>query len=411
LGVKLGFDPVWLAKALGITCAGASLVVLLEHAVRRQGGRVRGLTLALFLGSAGPFWLWAVGGLETAAAALLCTLLGLGVLERAAPRARRVGLCAGLLAWLRPELAFWVAMQLAIVFARERRAGRLALALALAGALSVLGFRWFMFEHLLPLSAHAKPASLANGVGYLLESVQAPGALLLVAWLGLACWVGTGRERASCAGLVLHGLAVLLAGGDWMQGGRLFVPLIPIACLVAAEGLVVSARRQRHWVILLAALATVLVRLGSAWQEASAARVAGHLREQKLPHLLAAISPHAGRVAALDIGALGYYSERDFLDLGGLVEPRIAYAPGGHVAKHIDPAWLAAMAPGVIVLHSRVAPRVDQAGHVRWFAGYPVERHVLSQPWVLRDYRVTAVVPYADDYFYLVLAPRRSAQR
>jgi hypothetical protein len=409
-GARLGFDPVWLAKVLGMGCAASGLVLLLQQARHAQGGRARLGWLALFLGSAGPFWIWAVGGLETSAAALLCTMVALGSLRRPAPAALGVGLGAGLLAWLRPDLAPWVALQLAIVFVRERRAGMRALACALGGPLTLLGFRWIMFGHLLPLSVHAKPALLTNGLGYLLESARKPAALLLLPWLALAFWQGGQRTRLACAGLAVHALALVLAGGDWMQGARLFVPLVPVACLVAAEAVVRSARRRRNLVWILAG-ATILLRAGAAWHEASLARVAGLLRERQLPRLLAAVARHADPVAALDIGALGYYSEHSFVDLGGLVEPRVAYAPGGHVAKRIDSAWLAAMAPGVIVLHSRVEPRVDDAGHVRWFAGYPVERHVLALPWVLRDYRVTELVPYADDYFYLVLAPRRSAQR
>jgi len=40
---------------------------------------------------------------------------------------------------------------------------------------------------------------------------------------------------------------------------------------------------------------------------------------------------------------------------------------------------------------------------VRWFAGYPVERHVLSMPWIVRNYRAREVIAYDRDYFYVVL--------
>jgi hypothetical protein len=35
-----------------------------------------------------------------------------------------------------------------------------------------------------------------------------------------------------------------------------------------------------------------------------------------------------------------------------------------------------------------------------------VERAVLEQSWVLTRFRVMDVVPYASDYFYVVLAER-----
>jgi hypothetical protein len=152
------------------------------------------------------------------------------------------------------------------------------------------------------------------------------------------------------------------------------------------------------------AAAMLLVRAGASLRESTAARAAGALRERRLPALLKALAPYPDPVVALDIGALGYVGERQLIDLGGLVEPRVAYAPGGHVAKRIDAGWLEARAPGAIVLHSRLPPRVDAAGHLRWFAGFPVERGVLAQAWVWTGFRVVEVVPYASDYFYVVLA-------
>jgi hypothetical protein len=114
----------------------------------------------------------------------------------------------------------------------------------------------------------------------------------------------------------------------------------------------------------------------------------------------------SGPVVALDVGALAYLLPNDVVDLGGLTEPRVAYAPGGHLDKHIDPVWLESTAPARIVLHSRERPRVDNAGQVRWYRGYPVERRVLGMRWVLTGYRVERVIQHTSDYFYLVLAPR-----
>jgi hypothetical protein len=58
------------------------------------------------------------------------------------------------------------------------------------------------------------------------------------------------------------------------------------------------------------------------------------------------------------------------------------------------------------VLHSAQRPRVDEAGRLRWFAGYPVERRVLAMPWVWWGYRVKTSMEYQPGYFYVVLVPR-----
>ena len=112
-----------------------------------------------------------------------------------------------------------------------------------------------------------------------------------------------------------------------------------------------------------------------------------------------------GPVVALDVGALAYWSGAEVVDLGGLTEPRIAYAPGGHLDKRVDSAWLEQLKPARIVLHSRVPPKLDEQGRVRWFAGYPVEQRVLAMLWVLKGYRVERVIEHASNYFYVVLAP------
>ena len=114
-----------------------------------------------------------------------------------------------------------------------------------------------------------------------------------------------------------------------------------------------------------------------------------------------------GPVAMIDVGAVGLAClHQPLLDLGGLTEPRVAYAPGGHLDKRLDAAWLAARAPGLVVLHSRERPRIDAAGQVRWFAGYPVERRLLALPLIRDGYRARGVLGYAPDYYYVLLTPK-----
>ena len=101
-------------------------------------------------------------------------------------------------------------------------------------------------------------------------------------------------------------------------------------------------------------------------------------------------------MVALDVGALAFMSRAEVIDIGGLTEPRIAYARGGHLDKQLDARWLGSDEHrNCIILHSRERPRVDSEGRVRWFSGYPVERRVLAMSWVMERYRAQAVLEHA----------------
>ncbi|HEY6878286.1 MAG TPA: hypothetical protein VI299_09705, partial [Polyangiales bacterium] len=159
-GARSGGSVIALAKGLSL----AASVVAAGAVVVRAGRSVRGVQgaswAALVCASSLPYVAWSVAGLETGLAALLTTWLALAASRR---RDVQSGLCIAALAWLRPELAAFALVQLASL--RSRRAW----ALAVAGALSVLAFRWAWFGHLLPMTASAKPAWLGHGAHYLVQ--------------------------------------------------------------------------------------------------------------------------------------------------------------------------------------------------------------------------------------------------
>jgi hypothetical protein len=190
-----------------------------------------------------------------------------------------------------------------------------------------------------------------------------------------------------------------------MPGFRLFAPLAPLFAWLAADAL---ARLARRWPVSSCSLLLLIfgLRVPVLAAELRRARDAGENRDVHGPTLARHASAARGPVLAVDVGILAYLSDADVVDLGGLTEPRIAYAPGGHLDKKLDGAWLRSLRPGLIVLHSKDPPHVDEAGHLRWFRGFPVERRVLGMEWVLRDYRVRDVIAYAPDYHYVLLVPR-----
>ncbi|MDB4986552.1 MAG: hypothetical protein JWN04_1730 [Myxococcaceae bacterium] len=416
LGARLGLDALSLAKAVSLTAALLALMAMTWRVAGIARGRRVVWWVPLVCCSSLPFIVWSVAGLETGLAALCASCLALAVTRRPRASGTLMGLSFAALAWLRPELlAFATCLLLALTLRSsndlgERGAVFRAWTIGLSGLLLVLAFRSFMFGHLLPMSASAKPALLGHGFRYVGETLLRARVWVLVPLLACAVRFGGRHARTLALALLVHAAAVCLVGGDWMPGRRLFAPLVPVLALTLALGLRSLAARRPYAHALCAAALLVASAL-ELLPELPAVRAAGRTRELSAPRLAAWICAARGPVALIDLGVLGASCpQQTFIDLGGLTEPAIAYARGAHLDKQIDLAWLRSRAPGLVVLHSRQPPRVDSAGNLRWFAGYPVERRVLGAPF-MRDYEVQHVFAYAPEYFYVLLAPRRSGTR
>jgi hypothetical protein len=183
-------------------------------------------------------------------------------------------------------------------------------------------------------------------------------------------------------------------------------PVVPLFAWLLADAFAYLWFRQRalFWGCLLPLLA---LRASVVAQELQTARAAGLTRAAAIPRLQALLQLERGPIAAVDVGWLGEAYAGPILDLWGLTEPRIAYAPGGHLDKRIASSWLENQQVSLFMLHSAAAPRVDGQGRVRWFQGFPVERRVLSMPWVVAEYRVLQVFSYQPAYHYVLLTQRR----
>lgn len=416
-GEALLGDPVGASKAVGLLAAALAAMLVVRSAARRSTGegaitRVAPLrsSIALVLATGGAtLAVWGAAGLETGLATLALTVAGLAVTEERATVA--TGAIAGggvlALAWLRPELALASGVLLVALVRRDRRAGAIALALAGLGLVSVIAFRLALFDAPLPLSAQAKPPDLGNGAEYTLRGVLIAlgGGGVYAAWLGAS--EGGAGPRVLFAMLIAHLVALVLAGGDWMPGFRLFAPVLPLYALLAAGPIASRLARPGHRLrgaALLAACA--VIPLGDAALQLPSIRAAGATREQAGAELADWLGAHARRVAMVDVGYVGLRSEVEIVDLGGITDPRIGTLPGAHLDKAIDPGMLRVLAPDTIVLHASAPPRVDPEGRLLSLAGYPVEQRVARMPWVRAELRVVRVIEYAPHYYYVVLAPR-----
>jgi hypothetical protein len=163
---------------------------------------------------------------------------------------------------------------------------------------------------------------------------------------------------------MVHLVALVLVGGDWMPFSRLLVPIVP--GLVYAAALVSSrSARWSNGVRLGAggALAVALVLQSNA--AIRDARRVGHDRAA-LVAVAASALRGASSVAALDVGWVGAATDASIVDLAGLTDPEIAALPGGHTSKRIDGGLLLSRHPGVLLLYAPFGlPSGELSGYTR----------------------------------------------
>jgi hypothetical protein len=399
-------DAIWVAKLVGLVCTALAGGLLVQRLARRAQGTRYACTAALLAACQPTLGAWGAAGLETGAATLAVTIAWLAFSAR--PHMRRWTLAAALavLPWLRPELtivAGLLALAAGLKLGWQRAGPVLALFGLSLGALAV--FRAMLFGALLPLAYHAKQGSLAHGADY-----AARGTLIVLGVFGLPLLIlgaTRGRRDDLLLGwlLLAHLAAILLAGGDWMPGFRLFAPLLPLALGLCATGAMRSTRTfpyVRAALLLLSAL-VLAIDLGTRipeWREA------GLSREHNGRALAERLRSSARRVALVDVGFLAYQSGVEVIDLGGITEPAIAQLPGGHLDKRVREAWLAERAPDALVLHSSRPPLVAADGRLLDLSGYPVEQRIAGWAWTQTQFRVAFQQVYALHYHYVLLLRR-----
>lgn len=405
----LGLEPVTAAKAAGLVCAAAAAVLLVRRATQRALGSATSCILLFLLAVQPTPPTWAIGALETGAATLVLVGAWLAASRRPVPQYAATGLSAGLLFWLRPELApFGIAMVGWLAF-RDRRRARTAALFALTGLFSLLLWRYLLFGTWLPLSVWAKPSELGHGIEYVARAVLLTTGAGGVALCAVTLRRGRGDDRL-LGWLILLQLGVLmLAGGDWMPGFRLLAPLVPLYALLAARGFVLVARGRIGRVIGTLCLLTACgMPLADLATRVGGLREAGVARARVGNEIVDWLRQRARRVALVDIGYFGYASGVEVVDLAGLVDADIARLPGGHVSKRIPIALLKERAPNVILLHSSRPIVLSPQGRLITLAGHPVERRLAASAWIRERYTATKTWKYADQYYYVALCESKN---
>ncbi|MEZ4232131.1 MAG: hypothetical protein R3B89_23345 [Polyangiaceae bacterium] len=354
---------------------GAGVYVLawarLGRLVLRSGG-TGGWLLAALLAFAPVAATWASTGMETP---LVFGLLVLGLGGGDAPESRRVALSSslalGIAAAWRPELLACVGVLLLERASREQGVRRvLPLVVGLVPTLLVVALRSSYFGRPMPLSVLAKPSDLEHGLRYALGGWILTGLPLCVlaprAWSKLSP-----RLRWWTAALFAHAVALLLAGGDWMALFRLYVPVLPLA-LVVAVGI---WQRAARWTSLLRYVLAVSSVGALWWQGGWQAR---HVMRDRLALMDAARPLLAGhRVASVDIGWVGAVGPEAVIDLAGVADPSIAVLPGGHTSKRIDPQLFERRRVDRLVVLCTSGPHPKQASEIQ--PARQVEARMLNQ--------------------------------
>ncbi len=326
-----------------------------EHTGPRGWWKVPAVTLVCL-----PAAIWAGAGLTAPVVGLLL-LLAAFLLSQGTVRSGALLLgSAG--AW-RPELVpFAVALLVtrAAFAVQSVRQRCIQVGIVCAPVVVVMILRWLNYAHALPLSSVAKQPDFQSGLFYAAATAVWAG----VPWLLWLRGPGAIRRREQLIPWIIHLVALVFVGGDWMPGLRLSAALFPWLAWQVAP------RLTKAWHLMLflgCAIFPVmlLAQQGADLRAVSERRLA--LIEAARPALVG-----ANVVAGVDIGWLGIATDVQVVDLAGVTDPKIAALPGGHTSKAIYPGLFSGRNVDVWVIRT-----VDPI----YRAGDPVES-IQASYWV-----------------------------
>jgi hypothetical protein len=113
--------------------------------------------------------------------------------------------------------------------------------------------------------------------------------------------------------------------------------------------------------------------------------------------------------ALLDVGLFAYRAPSiTIIDLGGLVDPVIARAPGRHGSKLAPLDYLERRAPDVVILTSAHEAESLPDGSARVQARFPCEQHLETSSWLRERYAYYDAWDAAPNYRIHVFRRRAS---
>lgn len=397
IDIDVSSSSLWLGITTSLLTLGFMFLIsqqisLKYSTVSKSFWDVRHFIGILFLATSPAFGIWTVARLETPLFSCLLTgAIWLHLREMQQPIRFPISACCfGILALTRPEgmMYFGLTMLYSLVFGwrtRQLEQWRFwkPVLLFLIIVLPHLLWRWYYYGDLLPNTYYMRVGGefRLSGIKYAYEFFLTYGgfsffllcSFLLLLYRSREYWVG-------CI-LCLFGMSVLYfiyVGGDWMPGFRFFVPILPLFFLCLQEGLRelwTLWSRKSGWLALLAVASLMIVILLNHaaifitnpridTQYDGHVEIGKFLRDYAEPHDV---------LAAIDIGAMAYFSGLRTIDYFGLADRHIArlepklytFDPGfwGRQSLQVkaDPDYVLAQQPRFIELNTKNHPPTLEA--------------------------------------------------
>lgn len=299
----------------------------------------------------------------------------------------------------RAEAAF-LAIPVGVLYLYRTRRLPAVRYLLLAAAIFVapFAFNWAYYGHVFPGTAAAKFGQGASGywggpydflqVGFLLDWAFS-GSIVTVIFLGVMSAIGVAALRkdmiARVSWVYLALLATFYLVANMPNYPWYYAPFFYLLCLYAGTGigraLTMAAQRLRQRRIAWAVVALV-VAVGSVFSLMNIVDVFAQPRHEDYTRIGKWLNLHTPRnasVAAVEIGALGWYSERPIIDILGLVNDYNAE----YVAKRDLYSWLYHYQPDYVLCHQPLwtfepsCALLAQSGYYVPAAGFKEGQYVL----------------------------------
>ncbi len=423
---RFGLDYILVSKIIGIG-SGIGIFILITLWISKIFERRQSYILAsavLFLLAAnGAFAYWAISGLET----LLFTALVFWGLYLASNKNMLLVPILAIATLTRPEgglvFIFILLFYLITKTCHRIEVGKYFLLYILL-LLPQLIFRLYYYHDILPNPFYAKTGwsveYFSSGIQYVWLFLRHYGFYGILIFLPLALYKILPKPMRLMLFVVFgYGIYILLVGGDVLHGHRFFIPLLPPMYLLFAIALYQSFGRiiprggsyvYSIMIIIILAAGILTFLLPRNWMQQI------HFAETRLVNKMmvqANVIKNAGTkhltIGCTTIGAFGYYSDADIIDMLGLTDKTIAKNPQSIATikstwkeRNYNIPYLMKRAPDLILFSTGLKPSAPAEKALflssKFRRGYyPVYHDVGNKLWAI--YRRKVDFKGEDNYY------------
>lgn len=377
-------DLLSLAKLLSYVFAICNIALIYVVVFRASGNRYFSMIGSLFF-AINPFTsFWTAGALETHLFTFIFLLsIHILALTPADERWRILsGVMFGLLAASRPE-GFAIFGIVPLFFLYERYGPRktgYSQSRVYAGYLGVIAllliWRYALYSDILPNTAYAKSGPILRnitglGLDYTRLFIKAnfPEITALALSINLVYafgkWGNSYAQRLSfmsVISIVSYTVFVLVSGGDWMLGLRLFVPIFPFMAYCYAITAYFLFSLAQSWSLRIFPVAIpVICFITMFYYHLNINNFVGdmlHTEAKMPPEMIQYIRDNTSKadyISVVDAGEIPYRTNTRVIDTAGLNDKHIASLPGSFMNR-FDNEYVLSFKPKVVQMHIRKTP-------------------------------------------------------